>query len=70
MAVIIEYMKNPEKLKDYMASSCATSPVPSEAFRFYDEHLTDGTPPLTPEVIVCRDTFDGLEQHLSYAPVL
>ena len=68
MAVIIEYMRNPEMLKEYMASSCATSPVPSSLFRFYDELLTDGTPPFTPEVIVCRDTFGGIEQHPQYAP--
>lgn len=69
MAVIIEYMRNPEMLKEYMASSCATSPVPSSLFRFYDELLTDGTPPFTPEVIVCRDTFGGIEQHLQLLAV-
>lgn len=60
-------MRNPQKLKDYMETSCATAAVPASAFRFYDEHLADGSPPVTSEFTVCRDTFGGLEQHVQCA---
>lgn len=68
-AVLVSFMKQPQRLAAYLRDQCTTSEVTGAAFPLYDEFLLVRAPPAAGAAfVVCRDNFLAMEQHVRSAP--
>lgn len=64
-AVLVSFLRDPARLAAYVRDACTTSAIPNAAFPLYARFLLDiSRPQPGTDVVVCRDNFLAMEQHV------